>query len=218
MTIAAAVMVFLTLAGCSAFRPDLPPWARPVPGSAGSPATVSSEGQAVASTSPPDATTREPSTPMTPAPVAAAPVATAPPPIAPTPARPTSPPPPPAPPGPVAPPALVAPPAPVAPPSSTSPSTPQSTPQSPSLPLTASLPPAEVRRLQEEAQRAIDETERLLRQLDGRPLVSKDLETLRLTQGLVEQARKALGGQEYERAANLAAKARTLAEDLSTRR
>jgi hypothetical protein len=84
--------------------------------------------------------------------------------------------------------------------------------------LTASLPPAEVRRLQDEAQRAIEETERLLRQLDGRPLVPKDLETLRLAQGLVEQARKALGGQEYERAANLAAKARTLADDLSTHR
>ena len=84
--------------------------------------------------------------------------------------------------------------------------------------MTASLPPAEARRLQDEAQRGIDETERLLRQLDGRPLVPKDLETLRLAQGLVEQARKALGGQEYERAANLAAKARILADDLSTRR
>ena len=84
--------------------------------------------------------------------------------------------------------------------------------------MTASLPPAEVRRLQDEAQRGIEETERLLRQLDGRPLAPKDLETLRLAQGLVEQARRALGGQEYERAANLAAKARTLADDLSTRR
>jgi hypothetical protein len=75
-----------------------------------------------------------------------------------------------------------------------------------------------VRRLQDEAQRGIEETERRLRQLDGRPLVPKDLETLRLAQGLLEQARRALGGQEYERAANLAAKARTLADDLSIRR
>jgi hypothetical protein len=75
-----------------------------------------------------------------------------------------------------------------------------------------------VRRLQDETQRALEDTERLLRQLDGRPLVLKDLETLRLAQGLVEQARKALGSQEYERAANLAAKARTLADDLSTHR
>ena len=95
---------------------------------------------------------------------------------------------------------------------------PAAPPAAPSPPLTASLPPAEARRLQDEAQRGIEETERLLRQLDGRPLAPKDLETLRLAQGLVEQARKALGGQEYERAANLAAKARTLADDLSTRR
>jgi hypothetical protein len=91
-------------------------------------------------------------------------------------------------------------------------------PTTPSQPLTASLPPAEVRRLQEEAQRGIEDTDRLLRQLEGRPMASKDLETLRLAQGLVDQARKALGGQEYERAANLAAKARTLADDLSTHR
>jgi hypothetical protein len=95
---------------------------------------------------------------------------------------------------------------------------PATPPAPPSPPLTASLPPAEARRLQEEAQRGIDDTEKLLRQLESRPLATKDLETLRLAQGLVEQARKALGGQEYERAANLAAKARTLADDLSTRR
>jgi hypothetical protein len=76
----------------------------------------------------------------------------------------------------------------------------------------------EVRRLQDDTQRRIEDAERLLRQLDGRPLAPKDLETLRLAQSLIEQARKALVGEEYERAANLAAKARTLAEDLSTRR
>ena len=72
-----------------------------------------------------------------------------------------------------------------------------------------------MRRLQDDAQRRIEESERLLRQLEGRPFAPKDLETLRLAQSLVEQARKALGSQEYERAANLAAKARTLADDLS---
>jgi hypothetical protein len=92
------------------------------------------------------------------------------------------------------------------------------TPVAPSPPLTASLPLTEVRRLQDEANRDIEETERRLRVVDGRSLEPRDLETLRLAQGLVEQARRALGGQEYERAANLAAKARTLADDLSTRR
>ena len=52
----------------------------------------------------------------------------------------------------------------------------------------------------------------------GGPSHPQELETLRLAQSLVEQARQALGGEEYERAANLAAKAQTLAEDLSTRR
>jgi hypothetical protein len=71
-----------------------------------------------------------------------------------------------------------------------------------------------MRRLHEDAQRRIEEAERLLRQLEGRTLAAKDVETLRLAQSLVEQARKALGGEEYERAVNLAVKARTLAEDL----
>ncbi|HEY7601476.1 MAG TPA: hypothetical protein VIB60_03125 [Methylomirabilota bacterium] len=75
-----------------------------------------------------------------------------------------------------------------------------------------------MRRLRDDAQRRIEEAERLLRQLDGRVFAPKDLETFRLAQSLVDQARKALGGEEYERAANLAAKARTLADDLSTQR
>jgi hypothetical protein len=41
---------------------------------------------------------------------------------------------------------------------------------------------------------------------------------LGLAKSFVEQARKALDGEEYERAANLAAKARTLAEDLTRTR
>jgi hypothetical protein len=72
-----------------------------------------------------------------------------------------------------------------------------------------------VRKLREDAQRRIEEAERLLRQVEGRPLVPKDRETLVLAQSLVEQARKALGSEEYERAANLATKARTLADDLA---
>jgi hypothetical protein len=75
-----------------------------------------------------------------------------------------------------------------------------------------------MRRLQEDAQRRIEETDRLLRQLERRPFAPKELETLRLAQSLVAQARKALEAEEYERAANLAAKARTLADDLSARR
>jgi hypothetical protein len=84
--------------------------------------------------------------------------------------------------------------------------------------LTASLSPVEARRLQDDAQRRIDGAARLLRQLEGRLFAPNEIETLRLAQSLVEQARRALGGEEYERAANLAAKAQTLAEDLNTQR
>ncbi len=101
------------------------------------------------------------------------------------------------------------------PPAPTPPSTPTA---APGPPLTASLPAGEMRKLQDDAQRRIDEAERLLRQLEGRPLASRELETLQLAQSLILQARKALGSAEFERAANLAIKARTLAEDLSTQR
>jgi len=202
-TIAAAAAL-LALTGCAPFRRELPPWARPMPASP-SPATAApSEEPRLTSPTTPSATMPELPTPATPTPpMPPPPIATAPTPVAPAPTRPAPSPAPPVPP-PVAAPA----PAPL----------PASPPAAQSLPLTASLPPAEARRLHDEAQRGIEDTERLLRQLDGRPLAPKDLETLRLAQGLVEQARKALGGQEYERAANLAAKARTLADDLSTHR
>jgi len=59
---------------------------------------------------------------------------------------------------------------------------------------------------------------RLLRQVETRPLSPKDREVLILAQSLLDQSKKALGTGEFERAANLATKARTLADDLATRR
>lgn len=201
LILAAFVLAF---EGCALFRQELPPWARPMTASA--PVVTSDAPESV--TLPPPIT--EPAAPSTvqeatlPADPAVAP------PIGPPP-TPES----------VPAPSLRAPAAPPTPPpihAPARPPAPAGPPAGPSRALTASLPPAEVRRLQDEAQRRIEEAERLLRQLDARPLPAKDLETLRLAQSLVEQARKALGGQEYERAANLAVKARTLADDLSTRR
>jgi hypothetical protein len=198
--------IVLTFAGCALFRQELPPWARPV--AASTPVVTSDAPESAPSPTPaPITEPAEPSTVQEAALPADPPVA---PPIGPSPAPASAaappvsaPTPPPAPP-PIPPPPPT--PAPARPPAGAGPA------------LTASLPPAEVRRLQDEAQRRIDEAERLLRQLEGRPVPAKDLETLRLAQSLVTQARKALGGQEYERAANLATKARTLADDLSTRR
>jgi hypothetical protein len=198
----------LALGGCGSFHRAPPPWSRPTPGAANAATTPSSDGIDVAaaplpSAPPPDVA--ETSAPSAPAPAPAATPAAA----APPPAPPPSPPPTPAP---TPPPAVAGSPAPApAPPRVSAPP-----PASP--PLTASLPPAEVRRLRDDAQRRIEEAERLLRQLEGRPFAPKDLETLQLAQSLVDQARKALRGEEHERAANLAAKARTLADDLSTKR
>jgi outer membrane biosynthesis protein TonB len=205
MRILVLLGLILALAGCRMLRPELPPWARPVP--ATSEPAPEAPPEAEASVVPEQPTT-PPATEPQPAPAPATP---------PPPPRPPAVTPAPA--GPPPPPARAATPQPPAPASAPAPAHVPAAPPAPaSPPLTASLPPAEARRLQEEAQRGIDDTEKLLRQLEGRPLAPKDLETLRLAQGLVEQARKALGGQEYERAANLAAKARTLADDLSTRR
>jgi hypothetical protein len=194
----------LTFEGCALFRQELPPWARPMTASA---PVVTSDAPESVTLPPPITEPAAPSTVQEATLPADPPVA---PPIGP-PSAPES----------VPAPLLRAPAAPPAPPPIQAPARPPAPagpPAGPSRALTASLPPAEVRRLQDEAQRRIEEAERLLRQLDARPLPAKDLETLRLAQSLVEQARKALGGQEYERAANLAVKARTLADDLSTRR
>jgi hypothetical protein len=69
--------------------------------------------------------------------------------------------------------------------------------------------------LREDARKRLDEADQRLRQLAGRPLRPKDHESFLLAQSLLEQARKALAGQEYERAVTLATKARTLADDLT---
>jgi hypothetical protein len=196
--------IVLAFDGCALFRQELPPWARPMTASV---PVVTSDAPESVTLPPPIIEPAAPSTVQEATLPADPPVA---PPIGPPPA-----------PESVPAPSLRAPAAPPTPPPILAPARPPAPagpPVGPSRALTASLPPAEVRRLQDEAQRRIEEAERLLRQLDARPLPAKDLETLRLAQSLVEQARKALGGQEYERAANLAVKARTLADDLSTRR
>jgi hypothetical protein len=76
------------------------------------------------------------------------------------------------------------------------------------------MPAEDERRLREETQKKLEETERLLRPFEIRPLPPRERETLLLAQSFLDQARKALAGHEYERAANLTSKARTLADDL----
>ena len=114
-------------------------------------------------------------------------------------------------PAPIAPPPLPAPgaPTPTTPPGSgTSPS------PKPGATLTLQLPPDQERRLREDTQRKLDETERLLRPLASQALQPRQRELFLLAQNLLDQAKKALAAQDYERAANLTGKARTLADDL----
>ena len=81
--------------------------------------------------------------------------------------------------------------------------------------LTLQMPADQERQLRDGTQRKLDETERILRPLASQPLQPRQREMLLLAQNFLEQAKKALAAQEYERAANLTAKARTLADDLA---
>jgi hypothetical protein len=107
------------------------------------------------------------------------------------------------------PPASAPAPAPLPAPTPTEPSGP-----APSPPLTPGLPAEQEQRLRVDAEKRVDDADQRLRQLAARPLTPRDQESLALAQNLLEQARQALAVREYERAANLATKARTLAIDL----
>ena len=89
-------------------------------------------------------------------------------------------------------------------------------PPPPPPPLTPQMSAEEERRLVEEAQRKIGETDRLLRQLEGRQMKPQQRETFLTAKSFLDQARKALAAREYQRAVNLATKARTLSDDLTT--
>ncbi len=85
----------------------------------------------------------------------------------------------------------------------------------PPPPLTPQMSTDKERQLLEEAQRKIGETDRLLRQLDGRPLKPQERETLLIAQRFLAEARKAIEAKEYQRAANLVGKAQALGDDLA---
>jgi hypothetical protein len=82
-------------------------------------------------------------------------------------------------------------------------------------PLTPEISLEEEQRLVEEAQRKIGETDRLLRQLEQRQMKPDEREMFLTAQNFLDQARRALAGREYQRAANLASKARALSDDLA---
>jgi hypothetical protein len=146
---------------------------------------------------------------------ASEPVASPPAPLSP---QPELPPPPPAPPAPTL----------VKPPPAMTPSVPSS-PAAPSPPATAgpAVPPAppprilgqqvsseDERRIQGDAQRRIDRTERLVKQIDERRLVGEQHQNLLTVQSFLVKAREALTEKDVQRALTLADKAFLLAEEL----
>ncbi|PYN82076.1 MAG: hypothetical protein DMD96_08590 [Candidatus Rokuibacteriota bacterium] len=56
--------------------------------------------------------------------------------------------------------------------------------------------------------------EKLLGELEGRQMKPRQQETIRTAKNFLDQARTALGQRDYQRAANLASKARALTDDL----
>ncbi len=62
----------------------------------------------------------------------------------------------------------------------------------------------------------IGEVDRLLRELEGRPMKLSQQEMFLTAKDFLDQARSAFGERDYRRAANLASKARTLSDDLGT--
>jgi hypothetical protein len=146
-------------------------------------------------------------------PPASASVAPPPAPISP---QPDLPPPPPAPPAPP----LVKPPAtamtPAAPGSPVAPSPPAATP--PAVPppriLGQQVSSEDEKRIQGDAQRRIDRTERLVKQIDQRRLIGDQHQNLLTVQSFLVKAREALSEKDVQRALTLADKAFLLAEEL----
>jgi hypothetical protein len=111
----------------------------------------------------------------------------------------------------------------MAPPVSSSPVTP--TPAAPAAPV---VPPApqpprilgqqvsseDEKRIQADAQRRIDRTERLMKQIDERRLVGEQHQNLLTVQSFLVKAREALTEKDVQRALTLADKAYLLAEEL----
>jgi hypothetical protein len=114
-------------------------------------------------------------------------------------------------------------PAPPAPPTTTvnpapppaAPAAPRPSTTAPAGPLRPEVPPAEEQRLLESTRQNIVDVARALGDLEGRALKPPQQEALRTAKNFLDQARSALDQKDYQRAANLASKARALTDDLA---
>jgi hypothetical protein len=98
--------------------------------------------------------------------------------------------------------------------------TPVSTPrpsanQPPPTPLRPEVSADEGHRLVESTKQSIGDVARALAELEGRRMKPPQQEALRTAKNFLDQARSALDQRDYQRAANLASKARTLTDDVA---
>lgn len=82
-------------------------------------------------------------------------------------------------------------------------------------PLGPGVSAAEEQKLIESAQQNIGDVARTLGELEGRPMKPPQQEALRTAKTFLDQARSALDQRDYQRAANLASKARALTDDVA---
>ena len=91
--------------------------------------------------------------------------------------------------------------------------------KSPAAPPSGALRPevsaAEEQRLVESTRQSIGDVTKALSELEGRSLKPPQQESLRTAKEFLDQARTALDQRDYQRAANLASKARALTDDLT---
>jgi hypothetical protein len=102
------------------------------------------------------------------------------------------------------------------PPPATSVSTPrQGATPPPATPLRPEVSADEEHRLAESTKQSIGDVARVVAELEGRQMKPPQHEALRTAKNFLDQARSALDQRDYQRAANLASKARTLTDDVA---
>lgn len=95
------------------------------------------------------------------------------------------------------------------------PAPPRSGATSPSEPLRPQVSAEQEQRLVESTKQNIGDVARILGELEGRQMKPPQQEALQTAKNFLDQARSALDQRDYQRAANLATKARALTDDVA---